>query len=181
MTVRDTIAQAARSYLVSVTGLADGKVILVEQSGVIGPRPAKPYLTVKVGPIPREGQDERQDKWVSGITLTRHERGARRAFVSVQGFGIGADDYLEMARTGLALPKARAVFNSTAIEFQNAGPILNLTDMLDTSFEQQFSWDVEAYYLQDYTETLDTVDSIVVNGTLYDSTDHMHVSTTVTP
>jgi len=181
MTIRDTIGQAMRDIIKSATSLADGKVIFAEQNGVIGPRPAKPYITVKVGAIPDDGLDEIQDKWTSGATLVRYQRGARRASISVQGFGTGTDDYLELVRTGLQNNAIRAIMLSTGCQFQNPGTILNLTDMLDSSFEQRFSLDMDCYYIQSNTANVDTAVTITTSGTLYDATDHIHISTIVTP
>jgi len=181
MTIRDTIAQAARSLVIGLTGLSSGKVILAEQSSTVGPRPAKPYITVKVGAIPEYGVDEVQDKWTTGTTLVRHQRGYRRASISLNGFGAGADDYLEMVRTGLQLPAAVTVRNSTNVSFANPGTILNLTDMLDTSYEQQFAFDLEAAYIQDNTANLDIAATVTVSGSLLGDDDPLSIPITVTP
>jgi hypothetical protein len=187
-TNREDIIQAARALCKATAdsvALTDQQVIKGDKSG---PRPTSSggtvvkYLTVRVGAIVIDGMDERLSSYpTGGPTPIRHQRGNRRATVTIQGIGEGTDEWLESIRSRLALPAARAVIDSTGIEFQIPGGVLNLSTLLDVSIEPRFALDLDACYLLDTTEATVAATTIVVNTTLNeaDGSSHIHTSDTI--
>lgn len=145
MTIRDDLLTAARNLLVAVTDATADKV---ENAGTKGPRPAKPYVTVRVsttGGSGTHGPAERIDGLNGSIpTATMRER--REAVISYQGFGSTSFEWLDQMEIELDGPLSlatQATENITALlqsEVTDLSAILGTREETRCSFELRFRY-----------------------------------------
>jgi len=117
-----------------------------------GPRPAKPYLTLRFsGPMaPSPTDDFRYDAVEEKFELS----GLREYTVSIQVFGIEAMDCIAEIQTKLSLPEVTEFFAShkAQIGIVDRGSVMNVTELLDTGFEARAAVDVRFYTTSDDPE-----------------------------
>lgn len=130
MSDREDLLQAVRTVVVAVTGAAAAKVIV---SGDKGPRPAEPYLTVRVTSANAGdfGPAERING-LSGSAPTAKMRERREATVSVQGFGSGAAVWLDTLALGIDSPASLASQQAAGITAMVAGGPTDISQLVDT-------------------------------------------------
>lgn len=144
MTIRGDILQAVRGWLQASSSLTDAQVIPADDRG---PRPALPYVTVKVTTADVQvGEDEARygldDDDVPTVTV----HGTRRGTVSIQGFGAASEEWLATARLALRLPTVQAVLNAAGLTVVPMGAPRDISAMLDTGIAARFAWDLEVLY-----------------------------------
>lgn len=162
MTVESTILGAVRSLLKATCADADltnAQVIKADQPGA---RPPLPYLTVKVGSPVHQGQPGRQDKYTSGVNLTRYHSTYALSEVSIQGFGAGSLEWLEQARMALGTYEAQALTDSLGVSFQDYTEIIDVSALLDTSIEPHYSVNLRCSVLLRLTEAVPLASTVTV-------------------
>ncbi len=144
MSDREDILQGAREWLKTATGLDDEKVIPANDKG---PRPALPYMTVKVTTHGLEtGTDETSDFLIAGDPF-RSARGTRRGSISVQAFGLGSEGFLEEAHIELRLPPIDAQLQAAGLTIFAITAVTDLAEQIDTEQEARYSQDFQVDYL----------------------------------
>lgn len=144
MTIRGDILQAVRGWLKAASSLTDAQVIPADDKG---PRPALPYLTVKVTVADLQvGEDEARYALDEDDVPTVTVYGTRRGTVSVQGFGSASEEWLATARLGLRLPTVQAVLNAAGLTIVPTGAPRDIAGLLDTGIESRVVWDLEVLY-----------------------------------
>jgi len=147
------IIQGVRSALKLATGLADAKVIVHNPAG--GPRPALPYLAVRVVGDRIIGDAERVDSLTSGNAPRTRSRGFREATVTVFGYGDAAALYLETFRLDLDKPAVDAVIAAAGFSLSADGQTTETPTLLDTAIETRWQCDLTAIYaIEGTNETL---------------------------
>lgn len=143
MSARAGIAAAVRAWHKLAATLTDAQVILADAKG---PRPPLPYLTVKVTVAGvHTGRAEILDDLDEDDAPTVAVRQSYRGTVSVQGFGAGAETWLEQAAIALDLPAVRALVDAAGATFEPLGDGRDLSGLIDT--------EIEPRYLREYTVT----------------------------
>lgn len=148
MAASETVLQAVRGWLqanaAAAGSLTDAQVIVSQPDAT---RPAKPYLTVKVtSPGVVVGFDETILD-LDGSDPRRRANGIRRATVSVQGFGAGAEAWLERALLRLAYSDVTAAFSSSGVDTPiPAGGIRDISALLGTAWEPRYALDLDVGY-----------------------------------
>jgi len=143
---RNEILQAFRTWLKawsSATPLTDDQVIPADDNG---PRPALPYLTVKVilwGT--QRGTPEVTLTW-DDPNLNAQTRTQRTGTVNVQGFGPTAHEWLETAKDTLFLPDVVVLFGTAGLSVWEEEGIQDLSRAIDTGIEQRYSQDFRIAY-----------------------------------
>jgi hypothetical protein len=142
VSTRTDIEDVVRSWLVAAGASggipsADSAVIIADQDG---PRPALPYLTVRVLlydlPV---GEDESVVDDADPPTV--RQRGQRTGTVSVNAFGSGAEDWLERAVLLLRSPSVRALLDAGQLTVRPEGGSNNLSRVRDDKTEVRFQRD----------------------------------------
>jgi hypothetical protein len=150
-TAKETILQAVRAWIKSVTGFADDKVIPHGDSGG-GSRPAMPYLTVQVlGPGAGVGRGEALHSVIPSTgQLQEMLRGHRRCTAQVTAYGTDAAEYLEQLKLSLCSTTAQAAIAAAVV-----GAEVGIANVLserpgvrlrDTGYEDAGSVDFEVTY-----------------------------------
>lgn len=143
MSTRTEIEAGIRSWLKlagSAAGLTDAQVVIADQHM---PRPAPPYLTVKVVTLDIPiGEDE---QLVNAVPEYR-SRGQRRALVSINAYGETAVEWLERACTRLRHPAVQAVIDAAGLTLRTDGGLNDLSALVDTSIETRGQRDIEVTY-----------------------------------
>lgn len=154
MTLRAELQQAARQLVIQVGGAPDDKAIL---SGDKGPKPAKPYVTVRVTSLgPPRGPAER----VHGVTLDGDDPGdwslalpnskmreRREPTISLQGYGTGSAVWLDTLQINLDSVASLAVQAEHHVSALLQAPVTDLSALLDTAEEQRFSLELRLRHL----------------------------------
>lgn len=137
MSTREAIIQSVRAWLKSSCSLNDQQVIVSLDDGSAGkggPRPAKPYLTVRVLVHDEVvGHDETVNDFASG---------QRTGTLSLQGFGNQTEAWLEQAHLALSNPSARPA----NLTLTTLGGVSNATQALATGMEARFLREYRVYY-----------------------------------
>lgn len=144
MSVSEAILQATRAWLKAATGLPDEKVIPSDDKG---PRPALPYLTVKVivSDVPVGHDEQRRGLDGSGNPVV-HILGQRRATLSIQGFGAATSESLAMANLKLLDPSTRDTLRIAGVSLRALGGLTDISRVVDTAFEARFLREYDVAY-----------------------------------
>lgn len=147
MTIRDDLRTAARNLLVAVSDATDAKVI---DAGAKGPRPAMPYVTVRVSSVGggTHGPAERVDG-LSGATPTARMQERREAVVSLQGYGDTAYTWLEQLQINLDSPASLVAQEASKVAALLQTGLADLSALLGTSEESRCSLELRLRYRYD--------------------------------
>lgn len=145
MSVNETILQNTRTWLKAMTGWSDSKVIVADDKG---PRPAKPYLTVKVlaarsGDF---GPAERVDG-LNGSTPRARMQERRESTVSVQAYGADACAQLDLLALNVDSPASLTAQETAEITVLVDGGPADLSQLVDTRFEERASLDLRIRHI----------------------------------
>jgi hypothetical protein len=157
VTIRDEILEGVRAWFIAAipeitnepaTAAAPNQIIPEDSKG---PRPAPPYLTVKVSAADTpDGVDEHRhaDDGVGGVEW--RSKGERGAVVDVQGFDThGATTtagWIEDAVLRLTRPDVAAVLDAAGLSVVNRGSTLDVSALLDTEIERRHLRSFELRY-----------------------------------
>jgi hypothetical protein len=160
-----TRAQLKAAVYAWVYGATSTTVIFAEQDS---PRPDPPYLTVKVGTVASVGQEETREMVDPGAPAlaTQHYFGDREVTVSVQAFGDGAMDLARKAARALATETTMAQLAAANLCHRGTIPAVNeLTELLDTGFEERAQFDAALAFGEDYTDIVGLIEVVEGEGT----------------
>ena len=156
MTVRDDLLTAIRRWIQLSVGFSDieagfasaagveVKVILARQDA---PRPAKPYLTLLLTSLDeRIGEDHEVESLTGAGAPQRQSRGARRARLSVNGYGDEAEDWLREAGLGLRRNDVGKALFEAGLGILVATPVTDISAVVDSGFEGRFLAEYEILY-----------------------------------
>lgn len=154
MSVRSSIEDGIRAWLVLAGANGgipspDSSVIYANQDA---PRPALPYLTVRVFVYDVQVHEDESLIDDSDPPLWRG-RGQRTSTVSVNGYGIGADEWMERAVFMLRSPSVVASLNESGLAVRPVSGMNNLSGILDESTQVRFQRDFGVDYQRDSSET----------------------------
>lgn len=129
------------------------------------PRPARPYVTLKVrGPFRDLGADEIRHTGTEGaFEIVGH----RRLTLSVQVLGANNAAAQQLAITlnnSLGKPSVLATLRAAGIAVSDEGDIQNLTAFLDTQFEARFAFDVSLLVVASANDTLGSIRSVEISA-----------------
>jgi len=155
MSVRDDLRAAARNLLMTLASVPDGKLIY---SGEKGPRPALPYVSVRVI-APGGGNAFGTAVSLDGLnagTPTESMQQRRRATISIQGYGSGSVDWLD---TMMILIESAASTTQQQVDGISASVLTPTSDnsqQLDTQEEPRYL--LELVFMYQYRS--DPVDQV---------------------
>lgn len=171
MTIQLDLLRAVRGWLKAAVqpALADAQIIPADDKG---PRPALPYLTVKLTTQhQRMGEDERGvevlDAGEPGERVELTVTGARRAVLQVRGFGEAPGDWLAAAELALSDPQVVMELGALGVGVRSLGGIIDVSALLDTKIEARWSQDYEITYGLRSRREAAPVEEIGVDGELY--------------
>lgn len=147
MTARQELRESIRAWVKAAAHtapLTDAEVIPANSNQ---PRPAPPFLTVRVLTDDLVvGADEAPTRVVDGVLKVR-QRGLRTGTVSVQGVGEEAADWLQRLGGTLHLPAVQALLQTQRLTLRPLGGVLDIAALLDTAREPRFARDFAFSYL----------------------------------
>ena len=157
-----TLKSAIYEWIVGEVGGApfDAAVIFSDQAT---PRPTRPYVTIRLNPQVTEGMfDEDLGVDNDGIATIR---GYRTVTVALQSFGPRARDIMNVLQGSLSKESVRSTFfNGNDLSLINTGEILNLTNLLDTEFEERAAMDLMVGFAQEITDDVGRIETVEVTG-----------------
>jgi hypothetical protein len=126
------------------------------------PRPARPYVTLKLnGPYHVSGQDEQRLTTTPG---TVQIVGNRRAVLSVQVMGASIMQTAQTLNFSLSKPSVLDALRVAGIAVTFEGNLLNLTSYLETKFEEHFTFDVDLMAIATSTDTVGYMTDVQISG-----------------
>lgn len=133
----------------TTVGLSDAvQVIFADQADE---RPDLPYLTIGfTSPGAQQGYDETRVTLTGGGAPQIKAHGRRTAVLSIQGYGEDTAEWLEELRLSCAMADQVADTLEDAgyprFGFHPEAPVQKLDQLLDTSFEPRYGFDVAVHY-----------------------------------
>ncbi len=111
------------------------------------PRPAKPYISLRITDFAQIGRDAMSVKGnASGqVTIV----GNRELMLSFQCYGTGAMSILEAVRSSLERPTIIEYFFAKKIAGVDPGPVLDVARLIDDTIEERASMDIRFRTVQD--------------------------------
>jgi hypothetical protein len=146
MTVRNDIVQGIREWVKAfgdpAGALADNQVIKADQDG---PRPAVPYVTVKVTTLSVVGVDERLTYDNAGQGTVK-VRGIRRAVVQCTAYGTEAAEWLSYALLVSGIDAAMDQLSAAGISIDEGSTMTDLSALMDTAIENRTLQELRVLY-----------------------------------
>lgn len=143
-----------------------------------GPRPPRPYVTLKIisGPEPVYQFD---DFRFNSATNKFEICGLRQYSISIQSFGVDAIEALSELQMKLDLPEAIQCFHESDadISIVNKGPVTNISSLLETGFEDRASMDVVFNTTKSVESDPGIIEKIDFEGTLENGNAHIETGT----
>ena len=174
----ETVLQLVRALckaIASTSALTDTQVRLMDDPG---PRSVPPYLGIRFQNSRGQGYDN-TIATMGTTTVTYTGVGARMGSVSIHGYGLGSDEWLESIRARLHLDVARGIIETAGtVEIRNPGDVLNVSTGRDTGVEPHYVLDVEASWVQTVSESVPYARSATINTTLHDDPSNFTASQT---
>lgn len=155
------IKAALRTWAINAvdgTG-AEGRVIFVDQGQ---PRPARPYLDVKVNGIETRGRDELRPIDDDGL---RDVVGVRAVRATINAYGPDALELAERTRSALWLENTTDLLRAAGISFWRAEPTLDITTEIDTSIEPRAVFEALFGVASVQTENVGAIECVEGEGT----------------
>lgn len=170
---RETILQSWFSYCDSNTPANVTVVFAEEVSGSQGPRPQKPFITLKLvsGPTPKGSTDNLRFKNDPGPpeenNVTYELSGLRQHSISIQSFGEGSQDNLAKLQTLFDSPIVVQFFKDNGdIAIVNKGTVIDISALIDVGFERRHSLDVIFNTSSNVDVIVGSIEKAEVGGTL---------------
>lgn len=166
------IQNALRGWVAVATGITLASVIMADQDG---PRPAKPFATVRLSAVlPLGAYDGVYTSMVAGTPDPREEvlvtvAGHREIVVSIQVFTAttqGSASALVLAnklKSAASLPSQQAVFDAAGASLFEVGQVRDLSAVFRTANEGRAQVDARLYATESLTETTTFIETAVVN------------------
>jgi hypothetical protein len=127
-----------------------GTGVTVVWADQASPRPVRPYATIKIASVNRvSGQDEQRFSGTNGVLQIV---GHRRLNVSMQIRGASIAQNAHNLQMSLSKPSVLATLRASSIAVSSEGNLTNLTEFLETSFEEIYNFDVEFLTLATLTD-----------------------------
>ena len=158
----DNAQSAIYTWLQRESGLPADKVIWAEQSEH---RPTLPYASVKflntsirVGSIDHIKSD--------GDEFTT--QGLRECVLSINIFGLGANDLMAKVRDSLDRPDVMDEFNTVGLSTIGEDGPRDLTELMETKYQERSQMDVSMYYAQERTTSIVPIEEVVFENEILD-------------
>lgn len=151
MTIREDLIQAVREVVMVAASLTDAKCIPADDNG---PRPALPYLTVRVSSPGRQLAHEGVGG-ISGASPTLTQRGWYEARCDLVAYGRGGEEWLDLLVLRLSRENVQAECATRGISIDVSGAAVSTAQARDTSIEEVAALELTvAYRVTDTAETL---------------------------
>ena len=164
------IQTALVGWIAAATGIASGSVIVADQGG---PRPSKPFATVKVTDIANMGAYDAMSTSMAGGTPDPGEEvvitagGHRELSVSVQLFTAstqGTASAMALAsKLRAQAPISEALFDAAGVTLAQVGAARNLAEVFRTTQEGRAQVDATLYATESVTSLTTYIETVVVN------------------
>jgi len=142
-----------------LTDFPDHKVIFSEGDG---PRPQKPYVTLKItGPNRVTITDPR--RYNSDADKFRFE-GHRRYNLSLQSYGVDHTDVLDEIILGTQDPDLKQVLKDCDIGVEIRGNVTDITSLVSTAWEKRGSLDISFLASKIKLTNIEPVESAEIDG-----------------
>jgi hypothetical protein len=156
-----TIEDAFSAWIRAATGLPDARVVWAQQAM---PRPAAPYITMRITSLRRIGQDWLQvfdnPAPTPGNEIIHSSLGQREGTITLQAFGPAATGasspaaLLQAAVAGANLQSRRDALNTAGIGLAGFGPVQSIDGTLGSSvFEPRAIVEARFFLAEETQET----------------------------
>jgi hypothetical protein len=144
------------------------------------PRPTTQYVTLLISSFVQIGRD-----WNNSPTTTSgigNFVGDREFTLQVQAYGDTPMQVLENLRTSLQKTSVLSALNAAGIVYVNWNPILDITDLVDSRYEQRCTMDLLFRLAQKYTDNLGFIANVELQEIYVNQTGAVvsDVTTTIT-
>lgn len=171
MTVTD-ISRILRGIVRELLGMPANSVRPANQSYATTGGQSEQFATVLITSISDEGWDDRVliNEPSPSLDVTEKMEGMRRMSVSVQFFRGDAYTKACRLRTLLGTANATEKLKKVGLGFIQASPAKNLTDVVDTFFEERGQVDLEFYLIAAEASVLRTYSHWKLSTTVFSTT-----------
>jgi len=125
------------------------------------PRPAMPYLTLRITPSSPIGQDYQYSPKPDG---TGKVTGNREFTLMIQHFGAGGYDAMEALGSSLERFTIQQMLNAGSLAYVQVLPTLDISMLVDTRFEERYSKDVIFRTHVDHSDIPGFINRVIIDG-----------------
>ena len=155
-----------QEWIVRNSGLPDNKVVFEDQSA---PRPAKPYISMKVSSIVDIGQEDARgsidDDGDSIFT------GNREFTLGMSSYGDDALNVLSMLRDSFNSPTELQTLRDNGVVFVDQLLFTDITELLETIWEERGQFDILMRTTSLSTHQVGIIDRVFIDSTYRDRQD----------
>ncbi len=141
----DALRIALVAAVCEATGLDQDHVVAAEAEVPNAPRMSRPYVAFKLTTAAqRWGEDSARGTTGNGVNPTEL-RGPRLVVVSFNSYGTSHEQAytaMSLLQASLPTPPVRAILDAAGISVLMAGPVRDLTILMDTAYEGRAQMDV---------------------------------------
>lgn len=143
------------------------------------PRPTVDYVTLYISSVVQIGRDyiSPPTSDMSGIS---NQVGDREFTLQVQAYGGDPLTILESLRTSLQKQSVLSSLQAVGLVYVNWFPITDITDLIDSRYEQRATMDLLFRVADIYTDTVGNINTVELTENFYDPADQLLVSEIVT-
>lgn len=142
------------------------------------PRPTVDYVTLYISSLVQIGRDFTQGTFDDGGSSDLV--GDREFTLQVQAYGGDPLTILENLRTSLQIESVLATLRAVGIVYVNWFPINDITDLIDSRFENRGTMDLLFRIAQMVTENIGAIDTVEANETIYNPDGTIAIMQTIT-
>lgn len=155
--IADSVLQR---LVVQISGEPSNKVIWMNENA---PRPALPYLAIRISPARRVGKDWYSDVSDSGLQTVI---GDREFTLSIQAFGEESPvSYLQDLADRLQLISVGDRFRAEGMAIRDSNPVLDISALLSaTKIEKRANLDVILGYRSIQTDNVGVIETANIEG-----------------
>lgn len=160
MILTDVLNKAIRDTVLTIIG---GNYVVIAAKQSAAPRPDGSYADVDFLSQATIGWDERSLE-NNGDDITENISGMREVVMSIGFFRDNAIDNARKVHTGLIRSSIQTLWNTAGIGLTKRGAITEITEALETTWEERSTFDITLNLIGDDTDIIGSILSVEIDG-----------------
>ncbi len=166
MFLDDPVNLAVRRLIRQALDLPAGFMQPANQTGSPAGGQSAPFATVLITTATPLGYDQVREQNDTNLNLLQSQSGMYHIVGSVQFFREGATSFARRLKGTLETGDSAAFMQSQNIGLIGLGPVLNLSALVDTFYEERAQLNIEIYAVIEFTQSVPTYGTFPISVTV---------------